>query len=82
MTQQYIKLNTGAKEIQKPWQQPKHLAPTISSIDTCVVSENDLRSFCGYSVAVKVDLEDYFSQEWSQTLSGPHEHQNSMLVDL
>ena len=37
-TQQQIKLNTGAKEIQQvnpggPNKQPKHQAPTISSID-------------------------------------------------
>ena len=37
-TQQLIKLNTGAKEIQQvnpggPDKQPKHQAPTISSID-------------------------------------------------
>ena len=34
------------------------------------------------SVAVRVDLEDYFSQKWSQTLSGLHEHRNCMLLDL
>ena len=38
MTQQLIKLNTGAKEIQQvdpdgPDKQPKHQAPTISSKD-------------------------------------------------
>ena len=37
-TQQYIRLNTSAKEIQQvnasgPDKQPKHQAPTISSID-------------------------------------------------
>ena len=38
MTQQYLKLNTRAKYIQQvnpcgPDKQPKHQAPTISSID-------------------------------------------------
>ena len=33
-------------------------------------------------VAVRVDLEDYLSQKWWQTLSGLPEHQNSMLVNL
>ena len=38
MTQQQIKLNSGAKEIQQvnsdgPDKQPKHQAPTILSID-------------------------------------------------
>ena len=37
-TQQQLKLNTQAKEIQQvnpggPYKQPKHQAPTISSID-------------------------------------------------
>ena len=35
-----------------------------------------------YSVAVRVDLEDFFCQEWLQTLSGLREHRNSMLVNL
>ena len=43
-TQQYIKLNTRAKEIQQvnpggPDKQPKHQAPTISSIDKSLKSE-------------------------------------------
>ena len=38
MTQQLVKLNTGAEEIQQvnpdgPVKQPKHQAPYISSID-------------------------------------------------
>ena len=37
---------------------------------------------CGYSAAVRVHLEDYFAQEWSQTMSGLHINQNCMLVDL
>ena len=37
---------------------------------------------CGYSKAVRVDLEDYFGQKWLQTLSGLHKKRNYMLVDL
>ena len=27
---------------------------------------------CGYSGAVRIDLEDYFGQKWLQTMSGLH----------
>ena len=37
---------------------------------------------CGYSGAVRIDLEDYFDQKWSQTMSGLHINSNCMLVDL
>ena len=31
---------------------------------------------------VRMDLEDYFGQKWSQTMSGLHINRNCMLVDL
>ena len=53
-----------------------------SKLRTFVMSKILYDRSCGYSEAVRVDSEDYFSQEWSQTLSDLREHQNSMLVDL
>ena len=41
-----------------------------------------LDRYCRYSAAVRVDLEDYFCQQWSQTMSGLHINRNCMLVDL
>ena len=43
-TQQYIQLNTGAKEIRQlnlgPQQQTRHQAPVLSSIDDKYLSRN------------------------------------------
>ena len=37
---------------------------------TCVVSKILQDHSCGYNIAVRVDLEDYFSHERLQNLSG------------
>ena len=46
--------------------------------------EYSLKSFGTIRVAkvVRMDLEDYFGQKWSQTMSGLHIKRICMLVDL
>ena len=53
-----------------------------NSLRTCVVPKNLWDRSCGYGGAVRIDLEDYFGQKWSQTMSGLHINWNCMLVDL
>ena len=53
-----------------------------SNLSTCVVPKILWKRSCGYSAAVRVDLEDYFGQKWSQTMSGLHKNRKCMLVDL
>ena len=53
-----------------------------SNLRTCIVPKYPLGPFLRLCVAVRVDLEDYFGQKWSQTMSGLHKNRNCMLVDL
>ena len=54
----------------------------LSNPGTFVVCKNPKGSSCGCILAFWVYLEDYFSQEWSQTLPSLREHRKNMLVDL
>ena len=53
-----------------------------SKLLTCVVSKILQDRSCGYSLAVRVDLEDKFSDERLQNLLGLRKHQNSMLAEI